>query len=60
METVPSPSHIQSPINYLTRIILIENISTPNQNNLTIKKKPIKNPQMPINLHNPSSNLSMT
>jgi hypothetical protein len=50
METVPSPSHIQSPINYLTRVILIENISTPNQNNITIKKTHKK----PTNAYKPS------
>jgi len=43
MEIVPSSSHIQSLINYLTRVILIQIVSTPNQNNLTIKK-PIKTP----------------
>jgi hypothetical protein len=50
MEIVPSSSHIQSPINYLTRVILIEIVSTSNQNNLTIKKTH-KNP---TNAYKPS------
>jgi len=59
METVPSPSLIQSPINHITRDQPLENVSTPNQNNLTTRKHK-ENLQKPINLHSLGSNSSFT